>query len=55
MNKLSIILLCFSFLSCIKNEELDNNESSVFFENFVELNKKTMISIRLSLFLMVIH
>ncbi|WP_291137070.1 hypothetical protein [Flavobacterium sp. UBA7663] len=40
MNKLSIILLCFSFLSCIKNEKLDNNESSIFFDSFKELNKK---------------
>lgn len=40
MNKLSIILLFFSFLSCIKNEKHDNNESSIFFDSFKELNKK---------------
>lgn len=40
MNKFSILLSCFCFLSCIKNEKLDNNEPSIFFESFKELNKK---------------
>lgn len=40
MNRLLIILLCFCFLNCIKKENYDNNESNIFLESFVELNKK---------------